>query len=123
LSSERIQREQASAFLVAYYGTENISAITDPLPTVTTKDRFALVMPVVNGQALDIRLRMLKPKELAKAMSFPDDYEFAGTQGAQVKQIGNAWACRLGEALIHELLIGYASTSTQHKNARLRAIA
>lgn len=112
----------AEGFIASYYGTENISQLTDPLPTVTTKDRFALVMPVVNGRALDIRLRMLKPRELAKAMSFGDDYQFTGNQGEQVKQIGNAWACRLGQALVHELLVGYASAKGQ-KHARLKATA
>jgi hypothetical protein len=85
--------------IASYYGTQNVSPVDAPLPTVTAKDRFALVQPVVNGRALDIRLRMLKPHELARAMSFGDDYQFAGNQGEKVKQIGNAWPCRLGQAL------------------------
>lgn len=95
-------------FLASYYGTQNISPVSDPVPTVTTKDRFALVMPVVNGRALDIRLRMLKPRELAKAMSFDDDYTFTGTQGDQVKQIGNAIPCGMVQALVTSLLRDYA---------------
>lgn len=107
--------------IASYYGTGlGVSPVSDPLPTVTTKDRFALVMPVVNGQALDIRLRMLKPHELAKAMSFGDDYQFAGNQGEQVKQIGNAWPCRLGQALIETLLEDYAA---KKKPRQLEAIA
>lgn len=108
------------AFIASYYGTQNISPVTDPLPTITTKDRFALVMPVVDGRALDIRLRMLKPHELARAMSFSDDYQFTGNQGEQVKQIGNAWPCKLGEALIRVLIEDYA---TKKKPGRLEAIA
>jgi site-specific DNA-cytosine methylase len=95
--------------------------VSAPLPTVTTKDRFALVQPVINGCALDIRLRMLKPHELAAAMSFGADYQFAGNQGDQVKQIGNAWACGLGEALIHVLIEGYAGKRA--KPRKLEAIA
>jgi DNA (cytosine-5)-methyltransferase 1 len=95
-------------FVASYYGTKNLSPVSAPLPTVTTKDRFALVLPVVNGQVLDIRLRMLKPHELASAMSLGDGYKFAGNQGDQVKQIGNAWPRRLGQALIGELLKEYA---------------
>lgn len=95
-------------FVASYYGTKNLSPVSAPLPTVTTKDRFALVLPIVDGKVLDIRLRMLKPHELARAMSFGDDYRFAGNQGDQVKQIGNAWPCRLGQALIGELLKEYA---------------
>lgn len=108
------------SFIASYYGTQNISPVTAPLPTVTAKDRFALVMPVVNGRALDIRLRMLKPHELARAMSFGDDYQFAGNQGDQVRQIGNAWPCRLGEALIHVLIKEYAAAK---KTSSLEAIA
>jgi hypothetical protein len=33
---------------------------------------------------------MPKPHELARAMSFRDDYKVGGNQGDQVKQIGNA---------------------------------
>ena len=100
-------------FVASYYGTKNLSPVSAPLPTVTTKDRFALVLPVVDGKALDIRLRMLKPRELARAMSFDDAYEFAGNQGDQVKQIGNAWPCRLGQALIGALLHEYAGTRAE----------
>lgn len=108
-------------FISSYYGTKNISPVSAPLPTITTKDRFALVLPVVDGRALDIRLRMLKPHELARAMSFGDDYQFAGNQGDQVKQIGNAWPCRLGQALIQSLIEGYAGA--RHKPRRLEVVA
>lgn len=100
--------ELVEPFLASYYGTQNIRPVSEPLPTVTAKDRFALVMPVVNGQALDVRLRMLTPPELAAAMSFDADYQFAGNQGEQVKQIGNAWPCALGQALIQTVLADYA---------------
>lgn len=47
-------------FLIAYYGTQNMSATGDPLPTVTARDRFGLVK-VEQGERyqLDIRFRML----------------------------------------------------------------
>jgi DNA (cytosine-5)-methyltransferase 1 len=91
-----------------YYGTKNISPVSAPVPTITTKDRFALVLPVINGMALDIRLRMLKPSELARATSFPESYRFAGNQGDQVKQIGNAWPGELGLRLTSTLIKAYA---------------
>jgi DNA (cytosine-5)-methyltransferase 1 len=109
-------------FIASYYGTQNISPVTAPLPTITARDRFALVMPVVNGKALDIRLRMLKPHELAAAMSFDRDYEFTGTQGDKVKQIGNAWACGVGQALIQTLLAPYAVRKVKSNAKRLNAI-
>jgi DNA (cytosine-5)-methyltransferase 1 len=53
---------------------------------------------------LDIRFRMLTPKELARAMSFPDDYKFAGNREKVVKQIGNAVAVNVAKALCKSLL-------------------
>ena len=104
-------------FVASYYGTHNVSPVTAPLPTVTTRDRFALVLPCADGKVLDVRLRMLKPHELARAMSFGDDYQFSGTQADQVKQIGNAWPCRLGEALITVLLREYAAREPKRLEA------
>jgi len=86
-------------FIVKFYGNEKEAHdINNPLGTVTCKDRFA----VVEGDLyyLDIRFRMLKPHELAAAMSFPPSYQFAGTSADQVKQIGNAVCPALAEALI-----------------------
>lgn len=74
-------------------------SVDDPIPTVTGGNRLALVQPVINGYALDIHFRMLQPHELARAMSFPEEYEFVGTREAVVKQIGNAWAGELAKAL------------------------
>lgn len=69
-----------SAFLVKYYGTgESIVSVNEPLPTITTKDRFGLTSVVVKikGQKYiieDIFLRMLKPEELKLMQGFPKDY-------------------------------------------------
>ena len=43
-----------------------------------------------DGRFIDIRLRMLKPSELAAAHSFPKDYVLTGNRSEQVKQIGNS---------------------------------
>lgn len=69
---------RVAAFLISYYGTgENISACDSPAPTITTKDRLAMVTVMVKGTPyviVDICLRMLKPAELYKAQGFPADY-------------------------------------------------
>lgn len=96
----------AQPFLTSYYSTGGVTPVTDPVPTITTRDRFALVQPVVGDQALDVHFRMLRPHELAAAMSFPEDYRFAGSGADQVRQIGNAWPVRLGQALIETMLGG-----------------
>ena len=46
--------------------------------------------PQEDGRIIDIRIRMLKPSELAAAHSFPKDYVLTGNRGDQVKQIGNS---------------------------------
>ena len=96
-----------SPVLVKFYGREEEAHSVDkPLGSVTCKDRFGLA----DGQLvvdewgrfllLDILFRMLQPHELAAAMSFPENYKFAGTKSDQVKQIGNAVCPALAEALI-----------------------
>lgn len=96
-----------SPMLVKFYGgEEEAHSVEKPLGTVTCKDRFALAdgRLVVDEWGrfllLDILFRMLQPHELAAAMSFPEDYRFAGTKSDQVKQIGNAVCPALAEALI-----------------------
>jgi DNA (cytosine-5)-methyltransferase 1 len=77
---------RVAAFLISYYGTENVSACDAPSPTITTKDRLALVTVMVQGTPyviVDICLRMLKPAELYKAQGFPADYHI--THGADGK--------------------------------------
>ncbi|WP_239638552.1 DNA cytosine methyltransferase [Halorubrum distributum] len=93
-------------FLVEYYGNGSSNRIDEPLPTVTTRDRFALVLPEAFPYGLDIRYRMLQPRELAAAMGFPSDYEFAGNKTETTKQIGNAVPVNLAKALTKQLLVG-----------------
>lgn len=96
------------AFLMAYYGTDQYSRLSDPLATMTTKHRFGLV--TVHGQPyqiVDIGMRMLEPRELANATSFGPDYildpDFEGkplTKTDQVWMIGNAVCPAVAEALV-----------------------
>ncbi len=91
---------RVAAFLVSYYGTENISACDAPAPTITTKDRLAMVTVMVKGTPyviVDICLRMLKPAELYKAQGFPADYVISHgadgkpfTKTQQVHMCGNS---------------------------------
>ncbi len=99
-------------FLAAYYGTSTVSSIEAPVPTVTTKDRFGLVQPVIDGKALDIRFRMLEPRELAAAMGFPRGYEFTGNRTEIVRQIGNAVSVETARWLCLALLGGTPAPRT-----------
>ena len=108
----------AEPFMTEYYGNGGALPVTEPVPTLTTRDRLALVQPVVNGYVLDIRFRMLKPHELAAAMSFPKGYKFTGNKGEQVKQIGNAWDVSMGRALFGAILDG-----RKHKTQKSERVA
>ena len=91
-------------FLVKYNGTAKARPISELLDTVTTKDRFGLIETENGPMRLDIRFRMLRPHELAQAMSFGGQYKFSGNREEQVKQIGNAVPVRLAQALCHAVL-------------------
>jgi DNA (cytosine-5)-methyltransferase 1 len=77
------QATRVAAFLVKYYGTDGESEAAQsqpadrPLDTITTKARFAVVTVTIDARTyviVDIGLRMLRPRELARAQGFPDSY-------------------------------------------------
>lgn len=68
---------RCAAFLVNYYGNGDARAVQDPLDTITTRDRLALVTVWIGGDPyliVDICLRMLQPHELYRAQGFPPNY-------------------------------------------------
>ena len=91
---------RVAAFLVNYYGNGTALDVRDPLDTVTTRDRMALVTVHLQGVPYvitDIRLRMLKPAELYRAQGFPSDYIINRTADgrpitttAAVRMVGNS---------------------------------
>jgi DNA (cytosine-5)-methyltransferase 1 len=96
-------------YLVEYYGNGGASGVDEPVPTVVTKDRFGLTLPkwIQEGDLvyrLEIRFRMLQPRELARAQGFEDDYQFTGNREAVVKQIGNAVPPPMAAALCGAVL-------------------
>jgi len=110
-----------SPFLVEYYGNGGALDVDAPLPTVTTRDRFALVVPDLFPWGIDIRYRMLQPRELARAMGFPDEYEFAGNKTAVTKQIGNAVPVNLAKALCEQLLVENDPSLRTYLNQEVKA--
>ncbi len=69
---------RVAAFLIKYHGTgANVPGLLDPLSTISTKDRLALVTVMVRGTPyviVDIGLRMLQRHELFRAQGFPASY-------------------------------------------------
>lgn len=104
---------QVRAFLMKYYSEGGQDQhINRPLDTITTKGRFGVVM--VHGQPyaiVDIGMRMLQPRELARATGFPESYiiEFGAegwldrihiTKTEQVRLIGNAVCPDVAAAIV-----------------------
>lgn len=87
--------------------------VSEPMGTITTKDRIALVQSIGG----DVFFRMLTVEELAAAMGFPPHYQFIGPKQDRVKMIGNAWSVRVAEALcraqLRELLPNERSNRVQ----------
>jgi DNA (cytosine-5)-methyltransferase 1 len=93
-------------YMIQYHENSGAQSIDEPLPTVTTRDSLALCLPEHYPWGLDIRFRMLQPRELAAAMGFPTDYEFTGNKTETVEQIGNAVPVNLAKSLCERLLAG-----------------
>lgn len=97
-----------SQFIMEYYGTGIGASINDPLHTIVTKDRFALITVLGNQYAiLDIFLRMLTPEELKLAQGFPADYiidhDYNGKPcpiSERVKRIGNSVVPIMAQKLV-----------------------
>ncbi|MBU2740248.1 DNA cytosine methyltransferase [Acidithiobacillus thiooxidans] len=92
---------RVAAFLIRYYGEGGqLGDLHDPMATITTKDRLALVTVHVEGTPyviVDIGLRMLQPRELYRAQGFPDTYIIDHghdgrkfSKSAQVRMCGNS---------------------------------
>ena len=101
-----------SAFLIKYYSGDIGQSLNEPIHTIVTKDRFGLVLVVIDGityQIIDIWFRMLKPEELKLGQGFPEDYviEFKMPNGRlysktlQVEKIGNSVVPLMAEKLCY----------------------
>lgn len=111
---------QVAAFLVKYYGSEigQHQPVKQPLDTITVKPRFAVVTVTIDAVTfvlVDIGMRMLEPRELARAQGFPESYVldpecWYRTDGGarkfgrlpkthQIAKIGNSVCPGLAEAL------------------------
>ena len=93
-----------AAFLQKYYGSDGQNQPVDrPLDTATVKARFGLVTVEIGGEnwaLYDIGMRMLQPRELARAQGFPDSYILEGSKADQIAGIGNSVVPQVMAALV-----------------------
>jgi DNA (cytosine-5)-methyltransferase 1 len=83
---------EVRAFMIKYYGNDkNGVSLNDPIDTIVGHDRFGLVTIYgVDHRIVDIGMRMLRPRELARGNGFPDSYILTGSNSDQVQMIGNS---------------------------------
>jgi DNA (cytosine-5)-methyltransferase 1 len=106
-----------ASFLTKYYGQGGQHQRCDrPLDTVVGVERFGLVTVMLNGEpwvVVDIAVRMLTPRELARAQGFRDDYAIDRTadgrrlsKRTQVRLIGNSVCRHVARALVAANVVG-----------------
>lgn len=103
-----------SQFILEYYGSGTGQGLDEPLRTVVTKDRFALLTILGSEYVIfDIFLRILKPEELKLGQGFPKDYvidrDYLGHPypvSKQVARIGNSVVPIMAQKLV-EANCGY----------------
>lgn len=103
---------------------------SEPLTTITTRDRFGLVnavMKIDREQYIlqDIFLRMLEPEELKMLQGFPEDYiidrDYHGNKypiSKQVARIGNSVVPIMAKKLV-EANCGYLRVGERMPNMRI----
>ncbi|MGE5623109.1 MAG: DNA cytosine methyltransferase, partial [Bacillota bacterium] len=100
---------EVRAFLVKYYSEGGQwQDLREPMHTIPTKDRLGLI--TIKGEdyaIVDIGMRMLTPRELARAQGFPENYILDPvvngkplSKSAQVRMIGNSVCPPLAAALV-----------------------
>lgn len=94
------------AFITSAFGERDgqlprVRDIDDPAPSICAQGYVPLVDA---GDDDDILYRMLQPPELARATSFPENYQFAGNKTEVTRQIGNAVPINMARALVRSAL-------------------
>lgn len=108
VQAQGLHYAEVRAFLMAYYGVDQDAQLGLPMPTATTRDRFAVVTVAgIDYAIVDIGMRMLTPRELFNAQGFPADYVIDAqhegkplTKTAQVAKGGNSVPPPFSEALV-----------------------
>jgi DNA (cytosine-5)-methyltransferase 1 len=77
-----------TSLLVPYFNKGRVRLASEPIGTLTTKDRYALLEPAIDLDTCGYR--MLEPHEVGNAMAFPNSYRVEGTKKDRVKLYGNA---------------------------------
>lgn len=89
------------SFLTRFFGQRQ--ELDSPAPTANSCNKTGLVTVCIDGELFvmtDIGMRMLTPRELARAQGFPDTYMLTGTKTSQVARIGNSVCPHVAAAIV-----------------------
>lgn len=84
--------------IMTYNGFSVYASVDKPMPTIPSIQHHALLTP--EDMLPSCGFRMLEPHELQRGMSFPDSYVILGSKRDKVKQIGNAVAVNVAQAIV-----------------------
>jgi DNA (cytosine-5)-methyltransferase 1 len=90
-------------FIIVYYGTDGAGgwqSLDAPLRTITTLDRFALVI----FKRGEYKMRMLQPSELLRAMGAGEHILPVGNRRDKVKLCGNGVCSTVTELIFREII-------------------
>lgn len=90
------------SLLVPYYGKGTARPVTEPIGTLMTRDKYALVGGAIDVE--DVLFRMLEPHEIGRAMAFADGYIVLGNKRERVRQYGNAVTPNVAEIIVSALV-------------------
>ncbi|WP_280264656.1 DNA methyltransferase [Nocardia wallacei] len=76
--------------LVPYHRTASAHPVSQPLSTLTTRDRYALVGADAARLIGECTFRMLGPSEIRAGMAFPATFQALGDNRTQARGYGNA---------------------------------
>lgn len=114
--ASKIPAGVAQAYLVAHQSAGTTQSVGLPAAPIDDKDKRALIIPELFPLGINVLFRQLKPRELARAQSFPEWYTFQGNKTETVEQIGNAVPVRTATALCEQLLLGHQPTIESFTN-------
>lgn len=136
VTSDGTHLGEVRAFLMKYYGTGGqLQSLGDPAHTSTAKARLGLVTVAgIEWQIVDIGMRMLLPRELARAQGFPDSYVLERladgtpvTKTDQIRLIGNSVCPPVARAILEAnfaneaVLVARGDSAAQSRPPRAEA--
>jgi DNA (cytosine-5)-methyltransferase 1 len=92
------------SLLVPYWGKGNARPVDEPIGTLTTRDKYAVINGIAEIDLDDVLFRMLEPHEIGRAMAFGQDYTVLGNKRERVRQYGNAVTPPVAELIVSALV-------------------